>query len=129
MGDRGQSKYGQEAQKLAEKEVEGGWKVRDVVFLLFTLGTIATIATVVIGGTVIGGGGFLLLIRQAIGICVPLTIATVVIGGGALALVLGGATFIGFLAWLWNWWTGEKPPGAEQLEKGINRSKQQLSGH
>eukprot|EP00850_Spirogloea_muscicola_P020743 SM000225S07022 [mRNA] locus=s225:115753:116592:+ [translate_table: standard] len=118
MGDRGQSKYGQEAQKLAEKEVEGGWKVRDVVFLLFTLGTIATIATVVIGGTVIGGGGFLLLIRQAIRVC-----------GGALALVLGGATFIGFLAWLWNWWTGEKPPGAEQLEKGINRSKQQLSGH
>jgi len=59
---------------------------RDVVFLLGTLGAAGTLATVVIGGTVIGGGALLFL-----GVPLLLLFSPILVPGGIIATIVTGA--------------------------------------
>ncbi|CAI5505141.1 unnamed protein product [Closterium sp. Naga37s-1] len=97
-----------------------GYRTRDILFLLGTLGVAGTIATVVTGTTVIGGGGFLLLISPLLllfsPILVPLAIFGTVVGGGGLFMATMTAMGVGSLVWFINYMRGKKPIGAESLD-------------
>ncbi|CAI5930648.1 unnamed protein product [Closterium sp. NIES-64] len=111
-GGRGEGKHMLPSQQ--------GYRTRDILFLLGTLGIAGTIATVVTATTVIGGGGFLLLISPLLllfsPILVPLAIFGTVVGGGALFMTTMTAMGVGSLVWFINYMRGKKPIGAESLD-------------
>nr|AGG78357.1 oleosin-2 [Cosmarium turpinii] len=104
-----------------------GWKLKDVVFLLGTLGAAGTLATVVLGTVVIGGGALLI-----IGVPLFLLFSPILVPGGIIATIVGGGflTFLAFTAaaiggawWLWNYFTGKQPTGTETVEGAKGRVK------
>ncbi|CAI7744052.1 unnamed protein product [Closterium sp. NIES-54] len=111
-GGRGEGKHMLPSQQ--------GYRTRDILFLLGTLGIAGTIATVVTATTVIGGGGFLFLISPLLllfsPILVPLAIFGTVVGGGALFMATMTAMGVGSLVWFINYMRGKKPIGAESLD-------------
>nr|AGG78360.1 oleosin-1 [Cosmarium turpinii] len=110
-----------------ELQSEQSWRLKDVVFLLGTLGAAGTLATVVIGTVVIGGGALLLLGTPIFllfsPILVPLGIIATVVGGGFLTFLVVSGSALGGIAWLWNYFTGKHPYGSETVDYTAGRVK------
>jgi len=116
------------ADQQQSKSRDVHWSRRDTLVSISLVVLVGTILTAVIGTTLIGGGGFLLLISPLLilfsPILVPALILFAIIAGGAttFAAFIGGVGAI--VAWVYNYVTGGRPYGAESADVAVGKTKE-----